>query len=205
MGIARRRRGSASHRPCAQRDRLHPFDRSAGQSLVELALILPVVVGILAGVVQLGVAFSARNVLIQVSRDTARWAATQQTSPCASAATATPRQPVTEADVLAQNSGLLGYVAGTWTSASFTSYDNTALPANAPSDEGVEVLWTYPGAAGATPPVCPPADNTTYALVTVRLSHRVPMFLPGLGTCDGSGCYIPMNATASFRMEPPRQ
>jgi hypothetical protein len=175
--------------------------RSDGQSLVELALVLPVLVAILAGAVQLGVAFSARNVLIQIARDTARWAATQQVSPCASAATATPPQPVTEADALATSSGLLGYVPGAWPSGSFTAYDNTSLPANAPADEAVEVLWEYP----AIPPACPPLDNTTFARVTVRLTHRVPIFLPGLGTCDGSGCYVAMSATATFRMEPPLQ
>jgi hypothetical protein len=111
---------------------------------------------------------------------------------------------VTEADAIAQQSRLMGYSAGAWNTGSFTAYpDNSALPANPPSTEGVEVVWSY-----VTGEPCPTVDSTTAAYVTVRLTHRAPVLLPGiqflpaLGTCDSSGCYLVVSTTARFRMEP---
>jgi Flp pilus assembly protein TadG len=179
--------------------------RSSGQSLVEFALVVPVLLMMLGGVVQLGVIFAAKNSLVQVARDTARWAATQNYSPCNTAATATPKQPLTQADATAVDSGLIGYASGTWTTANFTAYaDNTALPASPPNGEGIEVVWSYTPSAGP----CPTTDNTVLAYVTIRLTHAVPIFLPGLwlitgGTCDASGCNLTTSSSAMFRMEPP--
>lgn len=184
-------------------------DRGYGQSLVELALVLPVVLLLLGGAVQYGVIFMARHELTQVTRDTARWASTEQTTdafgvvqPCAAAATATPPQPLTLADQNAQSSGLLGYSAGTWDASNFTSYGLATMPPAAPNNEGVEVAWS-----GAS---CPPSDNSDAELsyVTVRLTHRVPTFLPALwvvagGSCNSSGCSISVSSTSTFRMEPP--
>jgi hypothetical protein len=213
------RRAAATIRPSGQSlvefahvvaptHRRHP--RSArGQSLVELALVLPVLFLLLGGAIQFGVIFATRHELIQVARDAARWAATQRAVdpvsglalPCESAATAVPPQPVTEADELALSSGLMTYSAGMWGSANFTSYDRNPMPPAPADPEGVEVAWSGGG--------CPPADNSDAqtSFVTVRLSHRAPVFVPGLwllpgGTCDASGCWISLSATAMFRMEP---
>lgn len=192
----------------------------SGQSLVEFALVVPVLLLMVGGVVQLGVIFAAKNSLVQAARDTARWAATQTYLPtlsCISAATATPPQPLTQADATASSSSLIGYQGGMWTAGidpvihvgnsftrgNFTWYsDNEALPASLPNAEGVEVVWSSSGN-------CPTTDNTVVAYVTVRLTHSVPLFLPGLGLVPGaicsdrSGCYLPTSATAMFRMEPP--
>jgi Flp pilus assembly protein TadG len=182
---------------------------ASGQSLVELAIVLPVLLLLLGGAVQYGVIFAARHELTQVARDTARWASTRQTTdlagvvePCEAAATATPPQPLTLADQNAQSSGLIGYSAGTWDAANFTSYGLATMPPTAPNGDGVEVAWS-----GAS---CPPSDNSDVELsyVTVRLTHRVPTFLPGLwllagGSCDSSGCWISVSTTSTFRMEPP--
>src|SRR5437870_5201246 len=86
-----------------------------GQSLVELALVLPILLVLIGAAVQYGVAFAAKTSLIQIARDTARWAATQsryQFDPCDAAGAASPPQPVTQADAIALNSALLGYTAG---------------------------------------------------------------------------------------------
>jgi Flp pilus assembly protein TadG len=177
--------------------------RKAGQSLVEFALVVPVLLLMIGGVVQLGVIFAAKNSLVQAARDTARWAATQTYLPCSNAAIAAPPQPLTQADTTATRTGLIGYSSGMWDSAAFTAYaDNVPLPATAPNQEGVEVVWSY--ASGT----CPTTDNTVVAYVTVRLTHTIPLFLPGLwliagGTCDGAGCHMPIDATSMFRMEPP--
>jgi len=184
--------------------------RARGQSLVELAIVLPVLFLVLGGAVQYGVLFFARHELTQVARDTARWAATQRTDdgaggvlPCEDSATAAPPQPVTLADSNAATSGLIGYSAGMWSSTNFTAYARgVTIPATPPNTEGVEAWWT-----GTS---CPPSDNSDAQLsyVTVRLTHRAPVFLPGLwlvtgGSCDGSGCWISISATSTFRMEPP--
>jgi hypothetical protein len=176
-----------------------------GQSLIEFALVLPVLLILVGGIVQYGVLFAAKHSLIEVGRDVGRWAATQQFSPCDSAASASPPQPLAEADLLARQSHLIGYTAGDWNSANFTVYaDNASLSAAPPDTEGVEVLWTYE--AGQP---CPPIDSTNLSWVTIRLSHRAPVllpgfpYLPGLGTCDSSGCYFVVTTTARFRMEAP--
>ena len=182
----------------------HSRPRAArGQSLVEFALILPILLLLIGGIIQYGVIFATKHSLIQVGRDAGRWAATQDFSPCSSAALAAPPQPLTEADALAQQSRLMGYVGGDWSAGTFTTYaDNTALPATPPNTEGVEVVWSY---LNGEP--CPTVDSTTAAYVTIRLSHRAPVllpgiqYLPGLGTCDSSGCYLAISTTSRFRME----
>jgi Flp pilus assembly protein TadG len=179
----------------------HP---TRGQSLVEFALLLPILLILIGGIIQYGVIFATNHSLIQVGRDVGRWAATQPFNPCSTAATNSPPQPVTEADAIAQQSRLMGYTAGDWKTANFVAYaDNATMPASPASVEGVEVVWSY--AAGQP---CPPIDSNNLAWVTVRLSHRAPVllpgfpWLPGLGTCDGTGCYLAVTATARFRMEP---
>jgi hypothetical protein len=170
---------------------------------VEFALILPILLMLVGGVIQYGAIYATKHALIQVGRDVGRWAATQDSSPCNTAPTLTPPQPVTQADALAQQSQMMGYSAGDWNASNFTAYaNNAAMPASPPHAEGVEVVWSY--ASGS----CPPADSSTAAFVTVRLSHRAPnilpgfAYLPGLGTCDASGCYLAITTTSEFRMEP---
>jgi Flp pilus assembly protein TadG len=175
-----------------------------GQSLVEFALILPILLMLVGGIIQYGVIFATKHALIQVARDTGRWAATQKVDApgdCLSAATASPPQPVTEADLLARESRLMGYANDEWNAANFTAYPNdSSLPATPPKAEGVEVVWSGQ--------LCPTSDSTQVAWVTIRLTHRAPVFLPGfaylpgLGTCDTNGCYLPITTTARFRMEP---
>jgi Flp pilus assembly protein TadG len=181
--------------------------RSRGQSLVEFGIILPILLMLIGGIVQYGAIFATKHSLIQVGRDVGRWAATQATdsagvplTDCSNIATGTPPQPVTQADLVAQQSHLMGYGStGKWDTTNF--YPEASLPPSPPNTEGVEVVWE------GTP--CPPADSTTTAWVTVRLTHRAPVllpgfpWLPGLGTCDGSGCYLVVSTTARFRMEPP--
>jgi len=175
-----------------------------GQSLTELALLLPLLLLLVGGVIQYGVLISARHSLIQVGRDVGRWAATQGPDACDDAPTATPPQPLTEADAIAQATSLLGYSPGDWNTGNFMAYpNNTPLPASPPWTSGVEVVWSSDGGAP-----CPPTDSTETAWVTVRLTYHAPVLLPGLayvpgiGTCTGSDCYLAVSTTAEFRMEP---
>jgi Flp pilus assembly protein TadG len=185
------------------RPRMRAGRSSRGQSLVEFALILPILLMLVGGIIQYGVIFATKHSLIQVARDTGRWAATQGFDPCISASTASPPQPVTQADLIAQQSRLMGYTAGDWGAGTFTAYDNLPLPAAPLNTEGVEVAWSYQNGEP-----CPTVDSTTAAYVTVRVTHHAPVFLPGfaylpgLGTCDSNGCYLTISTTARFRMEP---
>lgn len=169
-----------------------------GQSMAEMALVLPILLAIVGGIIQFGIAFWAQNTITQVARDTGRWAATQQLSPCNTGANAVALQ----ADLIARESSLIGY-SGQWTTGT------TPLAATRPN-EGVEAEWPIP----SNPPSltvmdCPPSDNQTAWFVTVRLSHEIPVlvpglqFLPQLGTCTpGGGCTLSVSSTATFRMEP---
>lgn len=183
-----------------------------GQSLVEFALILPILLMLVGGIIQYGVIFSTKHSLIQVGRDVGRWAATQSTDAagnplptCRALATDSPPQPLAQANLIAQQSQLMAYADGVWNTTNFTAYPlGTPMPAPDPTlTEGVEVAWTIDSG------VCPPASPATdVAWVTVRLTHRAPVllpgfpYLPGLGTCDSSGCYFVIRTTAEFRIEP---
>jgi TadE-like protein len=76
--------------------------RPRGQSLAEFAIVFPVLMLILGGIIQFGIIFWGQNTLTQVARDTGRWAATQLT--CPTDATVTP-----VANSIALSSSLIGY------------------------------------------------------------------------------------------------
>jgi hypothetical protein len=194
---------SLSKRPVTLSGRWFQSSASGGQSLVEFALILPILLMLTGGIIQYGVIFATKHSLIQVGRDVGRWAATQPFDPCRDGAVGAD-QPVTQADAIAQQSHMLGYIAGDWDSANFIAYaDNAPMPTTLPHTQGVEVVWSY-----TVGEPCPPLDSTDVAWVTVRLTHHAPVllpgfpWLPGLGTCDGTGCYLVQTTTAMFRMEP---
>lgn len=127
--------------------------RARGQSLVEFAVVVPMLFLLIGGIAQLGVVIAAQHQLTQIGRDVGRWAATQTVDPCSAGATAAK----TQADELATQSGLFGYTAGDFAAS------------------GVDVTWSIdpPGTR------CPPVDNTDVAWVDVELSHAVPAFVPG--------------------------
>lgn len=175
-----------------------------GQSLVELAIVLPLLLVLTGGIIQFGAVIATKHTLTQIGRDVGRWAATQGADPCSTLAGG--GQPAIRADEIALESHLMGYVPGTW-AASFQSYGTAGLPTAQPTVPGVEVSWE-PDANGD----CPPEDSTTSAFVTVRLAHAAPVLLPGfdlvfahlpgLGTCVGGQCSLLITTTAQFRMEP---
>jgi hypothetical protein len=182
----------------ARRTRRHATDKgpatwfSRGQALVEFAIILPLLLLVIGGIVQFGMLFWAQNTLTQVARDTGRWAATQQISPCNAGGAAL----VTQANSIAMSSSLLGYASGMW------SGSGALYPAVPRPNEGIEVLWSDPTLT-LLPADCPPIDNSTPWFVTIRVNHTVDVFFPGIGfVCGGSAdkCYL--SSTTQFRMEP---
>lgn len=172
-----------------------------GQSLVEFALLLPLLLLLVGGIVQYGILIATSHTLNQVGRDLGRWVATQDATDCADLGTGSPPPVAQRAHAIATQTSLMGYAGNPWET-NFVSYDYAPLPASPPVNEGVEVAWEMVSGT------CPPDDSTTASFVTIRLAHRAPVvlpgfgYLPGIGTCDAAGCYLAISTTAVFRMEP---
>jgi Flp pilus assembly protein TadG len=146
-----------------------------GQSLVEFAIVLPVLMLIIGAIIQFGIIFWGQNTLTQIARDTGRWAATQP------GCDTTTVDVVTTAKNTAANSSLIGYP-----------------PSSAWSSANVVVTWS-PNASmipNTPPSPCPPVSNTQEAWVRISITHQVPVFFPWI---PGNGN---LTTIAEFRMEP---
>lgn len=144
-----------------------------GQTLVEFALVLPILVLILLGIVQFGLLFWAQITLTQVARDTGRWAATQTT--CGSGAF--QGEVLTEANQIAGQSNLFGYTTGGITGTAVASW------------------------ASGTDIDCPPEDNESVWRVDIHLEHSVPVFLPMVANGCAGDCRS-LDSDVQYRMEP---
>ena len=126
---------------------------SQGQSLVEFALVFPVLMLIVAAIIQFGIIFWGQNTLTQVARDTGRWAASQV------GCDTTSVNVLATAKSIAASSSLIGNSSG-WTYG---------------SGNNVFAEW-----ATVTGTNCPPKDNQDVDYVTITLHHQVPVFFPWL-------------------------
>jgi Flp pilus assembly protein TadG len=150
--------------------------RSAeGQSLAEFAIVFPIFMLFLGGLMQFALLFWAQNTLNQVARDTGRWAATQ-TFACTTGAeqTAAETSVITMANTIANSSSLLGKTAA-WTTTN------------------IDVTWDV---EAGTPPVCPPVDNAGIAWINITIRHSVPTFFP---FTPGGGA---ISTATRYRVEP---
>jgi hypothetical protein len=161
--------------------------------MVEFGLVIGLFLFVIGGLIQFGVILWSQNSITQVARDTARWAVTQSTSPCDSAANRVALAGA--ADQLARGASLVNYPAGTWSSA-------PVIASLGP--EGVGADWQSDDSPFATD--CPPSDNATEWTVRIRVNHVVPIFIPGLQfiapACASSGFCL--STTTELRMEPKR-
>jgi Flp pilus assembly protein TadG len=159
-----------------------------GQSLVEFALVFPVFILVLGGIVQAGTYFWAQSTLEQVAHDLGRWAVTQAASPCSSIA-----DMAAKADGFANSTNLIGHASGEYTTATYRVYpDNSPLPSTAPFARGVEAVWSNP-----SPSVpCPAPNNAATWFVTIRMTHTVPVFFPLLPIPSA------ISVTTTTQMEP---
>lgn len=119
-----------------------------GQALAEFAIVLPIMMLVIGGIIQFGIIFWGQNTLNQVARDTGRWAASQQACSTSSATNAV----IATANQVAAQSALVGYTPGSWSSANVT------------------VTWS------GSP--CPPNSNQQTAWITISINHQVPVFFP---------------------------
>ena len=186
--------------------------RSRGQGLAEFAIVFPVMMAVLGAIIQFGVIFWSQNTLTQIVRDTGRWEASQQANPCSSQATADA--VAQRAGSIAQKASLIGYPGSQpWTTGTlYTTWP--PVPDNRPT-EGVEVAWPNPDPINLFATDCPPNSNQTACqdptrdcawFVTIRISHVIPVFIPGLQFLPGIGnqscTCLSIAATTTFRMEP---
>ena len=142
--------------------------------MVEFALVLPILVLIVLGIMQFGLLFWSQITLTQVARDTGRWAATQNVecgTPAIQAAV------VAEARDIASASSLYGYGGG------------------ADPDLTISPSWS-----GATP--CPPVDNASVAWVEVDMTYSVDTFMPFVAETCTPTCRRILTTEVQFRMEP---
>jgi Flp pilus assembly protein TadG len=147
--------------------------RSRGQSLAEFAIVFPVLMIVLGGIIQFGLLFWGQNTLTQIARDTGRWASTQ--TDCNPVTAQVPL--LATAKSIAQQSSLIG---------------NSSSWNYGPAPNNVEAAWTI-NTVGAP---CPPVDNTQEVFVTITIRHTVPIFFPFV---PGNGALV---TQAQFRMEP---
>jgi hypothetical protein len=149
---------------------------ASGQSLAEFAMVFPIFMLVLGGIIQFATILWSQNTLNQVVRDTGRYAASQ-TLPCATMADqAAARTPIiTQANLIADQSFLIGHTPGQWTT--------------------TDVIITWVPEGSPAPP-CPTANNTQVVWIDLRIEHTVPVFFPWI---PGNG---DLTANTRFRVEP---
>jgi uncharacterized protein (UPF0333 family) len=159
--------------PRMRRSRHH----SRGQSLAEFALVFPILMLIVGGVIQFGVIFWGQNSLNQVVRDAGRYAVTEPD--CSVASVTDVNGKVT---AIASSMGVAKMTASTLT-----------MPTNG------EVIGGTPDPVSSTSMVgvnCPPKNNADHVWLRIKVDAQVPIFFPFV---PGNGA---ISSTALFRMEP---
>ncbi len=146
-----------------------------GQALVEFAIVLPLLILIVLGIMQFGLLFWTQITLTQVARDTGRWAATQQA--CEQGSGADQADVIGEAQDIATQSQLFGY--------------------SGPSDPDLVVTPTW--SLGSP---CPPHDNSTVEWVDIDMTYRVGVFLPLVADTCTPTCQRTLTTEVQYRMEP---
>ena len=143
--------------------------------MVEFALVLPILVLIVLGIMQFGLLFWGQITLTQVARDTGRWAATQQA--CVQGSGSGQADVIGEARQIASSSNLYGYGGA--------------------SDPDLTVSPTW---SGGTP--CPPENNGTVEWVYIDMTYRIDVFLPLIAESCTPTCQRTLTTNVQYRMEP---
>jgi Flp pilus assembly protein TadG len=169
---------TASHVPSlsAAAGRLRrPRGARQGQALVEFALVLPILILIVLGIMQFGLLFWSQITLTQVARDAGRWAATQPA--CAQGTGSGQADVIGEAHLIAAESQLFGYEGASDPDLTITPDWSTGTP-------------------------CPPEDNTTVEWVFIDMAYSVDVFLPLIAQTCTPTCRLTLTTEVQFRMEP---
>lgn len=139
--------------------------RTRGQSLVEFAIVVPVFLLFLGGIVQFGMIFWGQNTINQVVRDGGRYAAT--VTDCTGTDTATNN------DVIAKTSAL---ATGTILAGNLTVAAPTWSPSGACPTSNNQVVWVTVNASGTVPIFFPwlPGNGTVSSSAQYRVEPVQP-------------------------------
>jgi Flp pilus assembly protein TadG len=153
--------------------------RSRGQSLAEFALVFPILMLLVGGIIQFGVIFWGQNSLNQVIRDAGRYAVTE-----------TNCLPANVTDV----TNKIGQLASSMGVATITN-STVVMPTNGQIVGGTaDPISDNNGVA--QPNFCPAVSNKDHVWLRITVTAQVPIFFPFV---PGSGT---IQSTALFRMEP---
>lgn len=134
---------------------------SRGQALVEFAIVIPVFMLVLGGVVQFGMIFWGQNTINQIVRDSGRYAATVEN--CSGGA---------DADVILATEALAdGTILADTLTVSAPTWSADTCP-----DSNATVVWVTVSASGTVPVFFPwlPGNGT----VSSSAQYRVEPVLP---------------------------
>ena len=153
--------------------------RSRGQALAEFAIVVPVFMLIVGGIIQFGIIFWGQNTLNQIVRDAGRYGVTE--ADC---------QAANNTDILNQITSLAsGSSIATITSKSVTLPTDGEMingQADPVSDDNGVVTSGF----------CPAESNADHVWLRITVVAKVPVFFP---IVPGNGT---ISSTALFRMEP---
>jgi Flp pilus assembly protein TadG len=153
--------------------------RSRGQGLVEFALVVPIFMLIVGGIIQFGIIFWGQNTLNQIVRDAGRYAVTEKDC-----------LPASNTDI--QNK-ITSLASGTFIAT--ITLKTVTLPTNGEIINGqADPVSDKNGTAQAN--FCPPTSNADHVWLRIKVDAQVPVFFPAL---PGNGN---ISSTALFRMEP---
>jgi Flp pilus assembly protein TadG len=154
--------------------------RSRGQSLAEFAIVFPIFMLVIGGIVQLGVLFWGQNSLNQLVRDAGRYAVTERD--CSAASVTDIRNKINS---IASSMGV----------ARVTGTPAVAMPTNGEIVGGVaDPISDMNGVLQAN--FCPATTNADHVWLRITVNAQVPIFFP---VVPGGGA---ISSTALFRMEP---
>ena len=152
--------------------------RSRGQSLAEFALVFPILMLVVGGVIQFGVIFWGQNSLNQTVRDAGRYAVTEPD--CSAASIADVRTKIAS---IASSMGV----------AKITGTPTVTMPTNGEIIGGTADPVSSTSVPGLN---CPAKTNVDHVWLRIKVDAQVPIFFPFV---PGSGA---ISSTALFRMEP---
>lgn len=137
--------------------------RSRGQSLAEFAIVFPVLMLVIGGIIQAGILFWGQNTINQIVRDAGRYAVTQ-----------TNCLGTNQADVIAK-------------------IDSTAANSNfAGQITGRTVVMPTTTAPDPVSDPCPATSNTQKVWLRITIQAQVPVFfpvIPGGGVISSSAVF----------------
>lgn len=141
--------------------------RPRGQSLAEFAIVFPVFMLVVGGIIQFGIIFWGQNTLNQIVRDSGRYAVTERD--CSG-----PGPGTSQADVLAK----IDSVAGVSSFAGTITSKTVVMPTTTAPDPVSDV--------------CPPTSNAKQVWLRITVQAQVPVFfpaIPGNGTITSTALF----------------